>query len=261
MKLAFLFKKLAAYTLYPLSLCLITLLIGLFFIWFTRKQRIGKIIVSIGVGVLLIFSLGFVSTTLLGSLESEYAPLTDFQGLDGIKWIVVLGGGHSSDPKLPANGRLSDSSLARLVEGIRIHHNLKDSKLILSGGAVFDPVPEAKTMADAALLLGINGADILLEADSKDTEDQARNISRLSIVYRTQKLILVTSASHMPRSVILFRKYGLDPIPAPADFSVKQRTNLNPRSFFPSASALQNMERVFHEYLGMLWSKLKPKDS
>ena len=236
-------------------------MVGLFFIWFTRKQRIGKVIVSIGVGVLLIFSLGFVSTTLLGSLESEYAPLTDFQGLDGIKWIVVLGGGHSSDSRLPANGRLSGSSLARLVEGIRIHNNLKDSKLILSGGAVFDPVPEAKTMADAALLLGVDSADILLESDSKDTEDQARTISNLSIFYRTKKLILVTSASHMPRSVALFRSYGLDPIPAPADFSVKQRANLNPRSFFPSPSALQNMERVFHEYLGMLWLKLKPKDS
>ena len=261
MKLAFLFKKVVACTLYPLSLCLITLVVGLFFIGFTRKQRIGKVIVSLGVGVLLIFSLGFVSTTLLESLESEYAPLTNFQGLDGIKWIVVLGGGHTSDSKLPANERLSDSSLARLVEGIRIHNNLEDSKLILSGGAVFDPVPEAKTMADAALLLGVDRAAILLESDSKDTEDQARNISNLSIFSRTEKFILVTSASHMPRSVALFRKYGMHPIPAPADFLVKKRTSFNPRSLFPSPSALQNMERVFHEHLGMLWLKLKPKDS
>ena len=139
--MAFLVKKIVAYTLYPLSLCLIILVVGLLFIWFTRKQRIGKVIVSMGVGILLIFSLGIVSNTLLGSLESEYAPLADLQGLDGIKCIVVLGGGHSSDTKLPANGRLSDSALARLVEGIRIHNNLKDSQLILSGGAVFDPIP------------------------------------------------------------------------------------------------------------------------
>ena len=36
----------------------------------------------------------------------------------------------------------------RLVEGIRIHRNLPGSKLILSGGGGFDPVPNAKIMAD-----------------------------------------------------------------------------------------------------------------
>lgn len=69
--------------------------------------------------------------------------MTDLQKVHAVKWIVVLGGGVVSDTRLLANNQSLCSSLARLVEGIRIHNNLKGSKLILSGGADFVPVPEA----------------------------------------------------------------------------------------------------------------------
>ena len=65
----------------------------------------------------------------------------------------MLGRGHTSDPRLPATGQIPYSGLARLVEGIRIYNLLPEYRLILSGGDVFDLVPEAKTMAEVALLL------------------------------------------------------------------------------------------------------------
>jgi uncharacterized SAM-binding protein YcdF (DUF218 family) len=74
------------------------------------------------------------------------------------------------------------------------------------------------------------------------------------------KLDLVTTAANMPRSVALFKKYGMQPIPAPIDFRIKNQTGVNPRSFFPTASGLGRMERVFHEYLGLAWAKLKPEN-
>ena len=80
-----------------------------------------------------------------------------------------------------------------MVEGIRIHNSLKGSKLILSGGAVFDPVPEAKVMADAAYKLGVDPDDIILESASKDTEDQAQNIEKLAQLNQNDKIILVTT--------------------------------------------------------------------
>jgi uncharacterized SAM-binding protein YcdF (DUF218 family) len=167
--LLFVLKKIITFALYPISLCLTVLVVGLFFIWFTRKQKIGKILVTTGVVALALFSFGFLPEPLLSSLEHNYPPLTDLKGMDDVKWIVVLGGGHNSDPRYPVNDQLSGASLSRLVEGIRIHNTLNHSRLIFSGGAVFDPVPEAKVMADVALTLGVDPGNILLELNSKDT--------------------------------------------------------------------------------------------
>ncbi len=256
----FVLKKIITLAIYPLSLCLTALVVGLFFIWFTRRQKLGKIIVTIGVVVLIFFSYGFFSNHLLSSLENKYPPLTDLQEIRGVKWIVVLGGGIVSDNRLPANGQISGSSLLRLVEGIRIHNSLKGSKLILSGGAVFDPVPEAEVLADVALTLGVGEENILLESVSKDTEDQAQNIRKIAKLHENERFVLVTSASHMPRAVALFRSSGMQPIPAPIDFWIKNPKGVNPKNFFPTASGLRKMERVFHEYLGLAWAKLKTKN-
>ena len=252
-------KKVITFAVYPITLCLTLLVVGLFFIWFTRRQRSGKIILTIGVIALTVFSLSFLSNSLLGVLENKYPPLTDLQKLQGVKWIVVLGGGIVSDSRLSANDQISGASLSRLVEGIRIHKNLKGSKLILSGGAVFDPVPEAKVLAEVAISLGVREENLLLESVSKDTEEQAQNIQKIAKRQEIDKFVLVTSASHMPRAVALFNSFGMHPVPAPIDFQVKNQSGLNPRIFFPSSYSLIKMENVFHEYLGIAWARLKPK--
>ena len=71
------------------------------------------------------------------------------------------------------------------------------------------------------------------------------------------RLILVTSAAHLPRSMIVFNKYGMQPIPAPVDFWVKQQQTVNPKIFFPSSLRINMMEGALHEYLGILWLRFK----
>ena len=151
----FLFKKIVAPLFFPVPLCLEILLLGLILLWFTKKQKAGKIIVSIGVGLIILFSYGTVQDILLRSLENKYPSLIISQEVDDVKWVVVLGGGHTSDSQLPVTDQIAKSSLARLVEGIRIHRNLPGSKLILSGGGGFDPVPNARIMADVATVWGL----------------------------------------------------------------------------------------------------------
>ena len=166
------------------------------------------------------------------------------------------GGGHTSDPRLPAMAQISLASLARLMEGIRIHNKLRKSKLILSGGAIFDPHPEARVMADVALSLGINAKNMVLESDSKDTEDEARLIRK---IVGDNRFVLVTSASHMPRSMMYFRKLGMRPIPAPTDYLVKESQGIHPGMFFPAAGSLVKTQRAIYEYLGLAWAKLLGK--
>jgi uncharacterized SAM-binding protein YcdF (DUF218 family) len=55
----------------------------------------------------------------------------------------------------------------------------------------------------------------------------------------------------------LFRKQGMDPIPAPAGQTAKARQVLTPDLFFPNSTALERSSRALHEYLGLLWAKLR----
>jgi uncharacterized SAM-binding protein YcdF (DUF218 family) len=250
----FLLKKIVAPFFFPVPLCLGILLLGLFFLWFTSRQKNGKIVVSVGVLLLTVFSYGTISNTLLRPLEYKYAPLLSLEDMHHVKWVVVLGGGHTSDPQIPITSQLSNASTARLIEGIRLYNMLPESKIILSGGGYFDPVPNAKIMADVALSIGINKEDLVLESVSKDTKDEAILIQK---IVGKDRFVLVTSASHMPRSMALFKKCGMHPIPAPTDYFVKKRQRVSPGIFFPSANNLCKAERAFHEYLGIAWAKLR----
>ena len=107
-------------------------------------------------------------------------------------------------------------------------------------------------MAGVAEIMGIGYNKLVLEELSKDTKDQARLIYE---IVGDERFILVTSASHMPRSMALFQKSGMKPIAAPTDYWVKERQGISPGVFFPNASSLRKMERVVYEYLGLGWAR------
>ena len=250
----FLFKKIVAPLFFPLSIILEILILGIFLLWFTRRQKAGKRVVFAGALLLSLFSYTSISNICLRPLEYKYPPLVDLHQFSEVKWVVVLGGGHNSDPKLPVTGQIGDASLSRLLEGVRIHKKLPASKLILSGSGVYDPVSNAMVMAGVAEVMGTGENRLVLEELSKDTKDQARLIHK---IVGDERFILVTSASHMPRSMALFQKSGMKPIPAPADYLVKKRHGISPGLFFPSADSLRKVERVFYEYLGLAWAWIR----
>lgn len=250
----FLFKKVVGPLFFPVPLILVILILGLFFLLITRRQRAGKILVLIGTTFLSFLSYDGVSEMILRPLEYRYPPVLSVQNIQNVKWIVVLGGGHTSDPQLPVTSQLSEGSLARLVEGIRLHRDLPQTKLILSGGVIFDPVCNAKLLAETALAIGMKKEDLILEEISKDTEEQARLIQQ---IVSKDRFILVTSASHMPRTMAFFRKLGMDPVPAPTEHLVKERVAISPGRFYPSVGGLRKAERAFYEYLGLAWAKLR----
>ena len=252
----FLLKKIISQFFMPVPLCFFLALLGLFCLWFTRKQKTGKVLVTFSTLLLGFFSYGSVSDILVKPLEQEYKPIKQFEALKDIKWIVVLGGGSRVYPGLPPSTYLSDASLIRLSEGVYIHNRLPGSKLIVTGRSGFEGItPVAEVMEKVAVEWGVELEDIVLEAEATDTKDHPIYVKE--IVGRDM-FILVTSASHMPRAMGLFRKHGLEPIPAPTDYMVMEREGgLTPGVFFPSAGALENAGRTVHEYLGILWAKLR----
>lgn len=253
--LMFLFKKIVSPLFLPLTLSLLLLIAGMILLWFRKRERTGKMLVTFGVLLLALMSYSAVSDRLITPLECRYPP-AGLSEARGARWIAVLGAGVTVEKGYPAASQLSKQSLASLVEAIRLQRHLPGCRLILSGGAVFQSVPEAEVMAGAARELGVNEKDMVLESVSRDTEEQARKIR--DIVGR-DKFILVTSAVHMPRSMALFMKEQMKPVPAPAGLCVKTKGVLSPGDFYPGAAALAKSETALHEYLGIVWAKMRGK--
>jgi len=252
----FLLKKIVAPFLMPVSGLLFLALAGLFCLWFTRKQKTGKVLVTIATLLLGLLSYNAVSYRLVAPLEGRHPPLTNLDTVHEVKWIVVLGGGSCVNLELPVSTYLSDSSLFRLLEGVFIYNRLPGSKLIVSGRSGLSGVtPMAGVMANVATEWGVEEADIVVEAESKDTKDHAIFVKK---IVGQDRFIVVTSASRMPRAMALFRGQGMDPIAAPTDYMVMEREGgLQPRDFFPDAGSLEKVERALHEYLGLIWANVR----
>lgn len=252
----FVLKKIIGPLITPLPVCFAILIAGIVFLWGRKRQQLGKILVSISMAGLFVSSTPWVSTFMIRPLEHKYPALTQFNGLPEIKWVVVLGGGMLDDENISANSQLYDSSVSRLAEGIRIHRRLPGTKLIVSGGPASGTISEAEAMAGTASLLGVDRQEIVLEKTSLDTEDQAILVKK---IIGNDDLILVTSASHMPRSMALFKKQGMRPIAAPTDYKTKPRGKVGLRLFSlcPGARHILMIEMAMHEYLGMLWAKMR----
>ncbi len=231
---------------------------GLLFLCFSRKQYVGKVLITLGFILLVISSYESVSGRIIRTLESQYPPIDLSQVMapggtahtqESVKWIVVLASGIAGDATLPYQLRVSHHSRVRLMEGIRLHRLLPGSKIILTGGTGFEGSPEATTMSRVAEELGVSRADMVLEVESRDTKDHPLYVRD---IVHDEPFILVTSAFHMPRAVRLFKKQGLFPIPASTGQWVPPMQFWSLVNFFPSSSGVRLAELAYHEYMGLL---------
>ncbi len=249
----FFWKKLIASFVLPLPISVLLLLLALIFLLLKRLRKTSISCLAFAIVILFVFGTNCFPRYLLSQLESRYQALaiapTD------VTAIVVLGGGLGGKKEYPANTHLNSASLARLVEAVRLYRQLEQKgiavKLILSGGRVFRAESEAGVLKNTAVDLGVNPQQIILENGSVDTYHEALYLK--SIVAQ-QKFILVTSATHMPRAMALFKKQGMQPIPAPTQF-LAHRWRSAWKRYIPSSTNLVYTDIALHEYLGMVWAK------
>lgn len=254
----FLFKKTVSLFLFPMPVILTLLVIGIALLWCTTKQWAGKVAVSAGVIGLMLLSFKPLPDGLLASLEKTYRPyrLARVEALredaPGIEFVVVLAGGHVHEPGMPITSQLSSSSLVRLVEGLRIYRRHPGSKLVVDGSGKV--IPTAHLMEQLALELGVPREDIVMDPRPKDTKDEAR---LLKAIVSDAPFVLVTSASHMPRAMAMFKKQGMQPLPAPTGHQVLRKAHSEFEDFFPSGGSIRHAETFVYEYLAWAWAKLR----
>ena len=254
----FLLKKIVSPFLFPLTVLLFIQLAGFFLLWSGKRHRLGRRLIAVATLLLLLISFGIVPGPALDALENAYPPLVSPQSVSSseelpVQWVVILGTGHRCTPDRPAVSRLRQGTLSRLVEGIRIYRELPGSRLLVSGGTVFESGADAEVMARAAMELGVPVEDIVQEHESRTTEDEARLIAGM---VGKDRIILVTSAYHMPRSMALFKKQGVDATPAPADYLSGGCPGFSAVKLVPNPMAFEEATIVLRELLGIVWAKL-----
>jgi len=238
-------------------LMIATMIIGLF-----KKERLFRWLFFSTVVWFLIISTPFLPVSLLNSLEIRYNPIFPeeaFKGnseIDKKYHIVVLGGGHGFDERLPPNSILSSQALARLIEGIRLHRQLPGSKLVLSGYSSSGRTTQAERLQQTAILLGVEADDILLQKEPANTWQEAETYA--STFGNGNPVLLVTCASHMHRAVRVFEHFGTKVTPSPACYRIL-RDPRSRRSWIPSTTNIDRLRIALFEYAAILRDKLRMK--
>ncbi len=247
MDIGFILKQFVTYFVEPFGMVLTLFIFGIIFLY-RNQNNLSKIFLTSSLGLLLLFAYPPFSNFLITNLEDRH-PVYDYK--DKIKYIHVLGSGHNNDPSQSISSQMSDAGIKRVVEGVIIHRRTPNSILIFTGYKGKANISTADINTKFALALGVERKNIISNSKPKDTEEEANFAKSL---VGNKPFVLVTSATHMPRSMKLFKSLGLNPISAPTKFYKK-----NIDSYFekPGATTLQNTSVAVHEYLGMLWNFIK----
>lgn len=196
---------------------------------------------------------GLVNYGLRYPLESRYPPILDPKIANPYDAIVVL-----TSSTVPAEGlvpfpSIDEHMFRRLDEAWRLYR-IRPKPIIVSGGHVNPFTPdknENKIAGDFLIRWGVPARDVISEDKSRDTFESALEVQKLLKQKGYQRYLLVTSAVHMPRSMLVFGALAPEPIPAPGDFALGT-LDLTPFDFFPNEGAARQMFVTLHEYAGLI---------
>jgi uncharacterized SAM-binding protein YcdF (DUF218 family) len=239
-------SKLAIALLSPLGTALALALVGL--LLQRPARRSGTVLLVFALAWLWLWSTPAVSEALQEQVESRY-PALAAESLPKADAIVLLGGAMAP----PARGHIYPdlgSAADRIWHAARVFRAGKAPLLLASGGS--DPgvtdLSEAASMAGLLTEFGVPRASILLEDKSRTTGENARFSAPLLQSRGVKRILLVTSALHMPRAVAEFERAGFQVIPAATDHAQAQYTGV--QLWLPDTDALDNSARTMKEVVG-----------
>lgn len=243
----FVIKKLIAPFLLPPGL-FIVLLAGLSLWGFRRGDRRVPGYLLPAAFIIWLLSMGPVSNALIKPLEAAY-PIPETIDADVI--VMLTGGMNLGAPDLSGHGTPGPSTMERMVTAARLHRKL-GVPIIVSGGHVFSRGPAISHVTQRFLVdLGIEADQIIMEDRSRDTFENAVFSNEIIMHHGYTRPLLVTSASHMRRSMLSFDRAGLHPTAFPCAHTTWPDMDHSWRWFLPSARALYSSSAALHEWLGL----------
>ncbi|WP_340302400.1 YdcF family protein [Roseobacter sp. HKCCD7870] len=201
------------------------------------------------------FSLPSVSKPLISFLEQGYTPITVEQ-VPEHETVVVLSGMLRTISNGSETHYEFNEAVDRILAGVSLINENRADRLILTRGHLpwSVGVPEGEYLADFIEDLGVERDQVVLTPVVQNTEDEAQAIAEM--VNPNERVILVTSAFHMPRAEAVFLANGVQVTPYPVDFR-GGASNATLIDFIPSAAALGATSTFVREMIGRLYYWLK----
>ena len=214
------------------------------------KKKAGRILIIISLIAFYLFSITPVADFILSPLENKYQAYNSQEEAENI--VLLISGVKEGEMSFPS--KLTEPSLYRALEAVKIYFKMeKKPKIIISGS---NPISSSRKPGEEISkfiqTLNVPSEDIILEQNSKNTYQAAVEVEK---IIKQSSFILTTSAYHLPRSMYIFKKQGMSPIPAPGDFMKESGYSLF--DFFPDPRNLRKSDLCFHEYFGLLYYWLR----
>ena len=255
-------SKLLPLFVYPLGAVSLILLLA---IVAARDDRARRRLITFALIILWLASTTGFSNLLARSLEWRYTPPEEVPAADV---IVVLGGG--TEPAVYPRFMVEVNGAGdRVLYAAQLFNAGKAPRILLSGGQIAwlnnSTTTPAQNMAAILTSIGIPESVLILENASQNTYENAVYSAEILSENEIDRILLVTSALHMPRAIALFEKQGLEVIPLPVDYSVTENASANNGDDFlrkfmdilPQSGNLNLTTRAIKEYLGRFVYRLQ----
>jgi len=242
---------------YPVGLAVLILLVSLL-LW--KRKRIAFTLLILASVILWFGGNRWVAMSLTRSLETRYPTLNTIPHAPA---MVVLGGG-TEPQEFPRTAVEVNGAGDRVLYAWRLFKLGAAPNIVLSGGDIaFQDTSSSSPATEMETLLiefGVPREALWLDTTSVNTYQNAVNSKKILSDAGIHQFILITSAEHMPRAMMMFKGEGWDIIPAPTDTQV---TNAAWNSLwhgdflqviiniFPSASNLSMTTNALKEYIGI----------
>lgn len=248
--MSFLIGKLAWFLFCPTNLLLLGLAGGLL----ARRWRLGRVVAGTSLLLLVLAVLLPVGQWLRIPLETRFPPPAEPEHVDG---VIALGGGI--DPRVsaywgqPAIGGTAE----RFTTLVEMGRRWPEARLVFTGGIGLiggAPMTEAAVLREFLRGLGVDETRLLLEDRARTTRENALLARALLQPEPGQTWLLVTSASHMPRSVGVFRQAGWEVVPWPVDYRTAGWWDGDWR--VRAGERLAQLDEAGYEWLGLVYYRM-----
>lgn len=241
----------------PGNLLVLSLAAGAIAVWlpWRRARKLGAWLIALVAGAAVAIAVLPLGAWIMAPLENRFPPVAELPArVDG---VIILGGAInlriSVDRGIPSLSGLAD----RMTAFVALARRYPDAKLVFAGGSssLFDQEHrEADYAATFFESLGLATERVLFDRDSRNTREGALNSAALAHPLPGEAWLLVTSASHMPRAVGVFRRIGWPVIPVPVDYTTGTRDlgELN----FMFLRAMGVLSAAGHEWAGLVAYRL-----
>lgn len=217
-----------------------------------RAPVLGRSLIGAAFLVLLAVSMPVGSNRLANWVE-RYPPL-DLSAPVAADAIVVLAGGIRRDAPLPGQATLTPEPLERLAGGVVVAR-ATHLPMLLSGGRVEPGIAEADVMQEV-LVQAFGMQARWLEQRSRTTRENARESAKILLPLGMRRVVLVTSALHLPRAVREFEAAGFTVIPAPTGLDSPGACVASLHCWLPNGPALAQSHAALYEMLGAVVARL-----